>query len=62
MYCLREHLNCHEQTVGRHRSVDENTEGNEEHVTENWRDPCYYERRLSKTLSYGYAKGQTYKK
>lgn len=44
---LREHLNHHEQTVSRNMdtkgSAGEDSEGNGEHVIENWRkgNPCY---------------------
>lgn len=45
--CLREYLNHHEQTVSRNMGIKgtagENSEGNEEHVIENWRkgNLCY---------------------
>ena len=47
-YHFREHLNCHQQTVGRNMdsrcAAGENLEGNKEQVIENWKngDPCYY--------------------
>lgn len=42
LYCLREYLNCHKQTVDRSINVHKGTtsecsEGNDEHVIRNWR-------------------------
>lgn len=47
IYHLREYLNCHKQTAGTivdiKGTIGYGSEGNEEHVTENWRkgNPCY---------------------
>lgn len=47
IYHLREYLNCHKQTantiVDIKGTVGYGSEGNEEHVIENWRkgNPCY---------------------
>lgn len=67
-YHLREHLNRHQQTVGRNmdsrHAAGKDLEGNKEQVIENWKkgDLCYYGIQLSTIVSYSYAESQTYEK
>ena len=48
--------------VDRRGATGENSEGKEKYAIENWRNPCYNERKLSKTVSCSYTQSQAYKK
>ena len=65
LYCLRQYLNHHKQTVGRNTdikgTVDETSESNEEHVIGNQQkaDPCYIG--AESLESYNYMESRTCK-